>query len=463
MFIKNDISFEKNFYNGKMGRVETLTENEIYVHFPDENRTIEVQKYEWENMKYSISDTTGEITEEVQGTFVHYPIKLAWAITVHKSQGLTFDKAVLDVSQVFAPGQAYVALSRLRTLQGLVLLKPISMNGLSNDQQVVAYAEQKADETILKTHLEHGTKHYLYNSLVAAFDWVDFATNSLVLENSYRLAGPKTEKGKDKSWIAHQSSAIQSTLEPAKKFRNQLGTLFSKDEIDLGFVLERVQAAYQYFYKPLDGIYYSTLKRMAELQHIKKTKQYIEELAEFEQQVFDTIMRLKKARLLMEAVTSGKEITKETIRNEELQHYKLAKIALIKQELREKPSLLDPSEEEDDYVDVLLLAKNTKTPKERKEKKSTYDQTLELFREGMEIDEIIRVRQFSRDTIYRHFVNLIKQEKMDLDELLSPERISELSGYFEQYTFTTLTELKEQVGDNVSWEELRLFQASKIV
>src|SRR6478736_4221412 len=175
MFVKNDLSQEKNYFNGKMGVVKTMTSKEIWVHFPDEDKTIEVDKYEWQNIRYTVNELTKEIEEEILGTFVHYPIKLAWAITVHKSQGLTFDKAALDVSQVFLPGQAYVALSRLRSLNGLILLSPLRMNGISNDQDVMDFSLNKASETVLESALQRETKNFIYNYLRNSFDWNQLA------------------------------------------------------------------------------------------------------------------------------------------------------------------------------------------------------------------------------------------------------------------------------------------------
>lgn len=146
MFLKNDPDGAQKYYNGKLGTVTSLSPDHISVLCAGEQVPIAVPRLEWENTKYIIDPETQEIKEEVDGTFSQYPLRLAWAITVHKSQGLTFDNAVLDINQSFAHGQVYVALSRCRTLQGMVLSSPLRFAAVITDGNVEEFVRRELDE-----------------------------------------------------------------------------------------------------------------------------------------------------------------------------------------------------------------------------------------------------------------------------------------------------------------------------
>jgi hypothetical protein len=530
MFVKNDPSPEKRYFNGKIGRISRISKGSVFVGCPGDLEEIQVEPAIWENIKYRIEPTTGEITEEKAGRFVQLPLKLAWAITIHKSQGLTFDRAIIDARAAFAHGQVYVALSRCRTFEGLVLSSPIPPRAIKTDGAVSQFISRSCETPPSAAELETAKILYQQRLLMECFDFTRLRSSLGRLMRTVRVNARIIRVSGAGDLNEIEKKAGEEIFLVSERFHRQLTGLFSETtlpETDPS-VLDRTGKAGAYFEEKLDSILGSPLAAMRidtdnkEIAKIARTA-----LADIRK---ETAVKLAAARSCkpgfsptryLRALSSAElDLKPENERKSRIPEYTASEIdhpelfQMLKEwrsarasergvpnyQILHQSVLVQLASSLPENPSALLKIKGIgkrlceKYGKELLAMVSFYRQkhgiqekvrpsadiapkprarqggsaptdtrqvTYDLFDKGLTVAQVAKERGLVVSTIEGHLVCFVEAGKLDILRLLSREKIELIERHLTTMKNRPLGEIKQALGDDCSYGEIRLVQAHR--
>jgi hypothetical protein len=409
MFVKNDAEGDA-YYNGKLATVSSINKDEVEVLMDGSKEPYRLKQEKWENKKYTVDETVKDLKEEVVGEYFQYPIKLAWAITVHKSQGLTFEKAVIDVGQAFAPGQVYVALSRLTSLDGLVLRTKINPSAVSTDTQVVAFAKTKDQQDPLPNILKNEQRHYLANLLASTFSFTEVTQTIQRILQKHDTTG-QFEDPEMRSALDVLSDNMNAQKATTQKFVQQLR--FCLQENDHERLFGRIEKGSKYYIGFVESNLRLLLKHIEEVKQFSKTKTYLTALDEVDLILMKKWEQMDKAHQVAQCIIEGKEIKVNLERDTE------------RNLLRRK--LTSDAAKEADKNPKNTSRKTGKTRKGKKEKGAkpekgaTYKVTYGLAKDGLSIAEIAEKRGLVTTTVEGHIARGIQEKELTIDKFMDED------------------------------------------
>lgn len=437
MFVKNDYSGEQRYFNGKIGHIASLCMDEIMVEFPDGSESVVLEAYTWENKRYKLDKSSQEIEEKIIGRFKQYPIRLAWAITIHKSQGLTFEKAIIDLSQAFASGQTYVALSRLTSLEGLMLAKPMPDYSLKADKALSDFVSQTSEITELKSTLKDKAFDYTQRFLLQVFDFgsINYQLNEHL--KTYNKEKARSEKQKHKSLAQNALTSVKEMQATALRFQNQIKKLMYQREKDkLAYLKNRVEAAKQYFEPKLQQHSQHFDKKQKELEHIKGTKQFRNELEDIEGLFFSKMKSMVKAMMLLDALIDGIEPDVKKIKANQNRLHTEYNMSKIKKEKSKKPDKKDKS-------------------KGKKSQSPSAEISLNMYKDGKNPEEIASERGLVLSTIEGHLSQCVSKGLIPASDFVSETCIKEVVKAYHDTGSPNLSDIIKQLDKKYSYSDLR--------
>ena len=430
MFIKNDTGEERRYFNGKLGTIAAIGKDRIEIRLEGSGAIIEIEKEIWKNIRYTLNKEKAEIEEEELGSFKQYPIRLAWAITIHKSQGLTFERAIIDTGDAFAPGQAYVALSRCTSLDGIVLLSQITQRSVQTDIHAVQLSKSEKEQSELQQILEEGKKRFWAERLLLYFDCKDLID---VPRNLNKLLEEKTTDDYDpaRSLAKKMFKQAYEVQNVAIKFQNQLKAIVSQPTTDMNLLIERCSKGVAYFHKTIVDGMLLPLQQYINGFKIKKAKTFHKHLCGLELDLKLFIENMKKARYNDIPLVKG-----------------------LVAPVPERHGLYRPPEKEKEQHHQ----PQSQPQPQRESRVSSAKQSFDLFREGLSIQDVAQTRSISETTAASHLADFVLSGELSITDLVSPEKLAVLLPHVQAAIAEDnlrLAPVKELVGEQYSYSDIR--------
>lgn len=422
MFIKNDL--EKRFFNGMIGEVVSLDSNSIVVKSKESGEAFSLEKAEWANCKYTIDNETKEIKETVEGVFRQYPLRLAWAITIHKSQGLTFDHAIIDISHSFAHGQAYVALSRCRTLEGIILSAPLQREAIIADSVVDTFVGNIDKYTPSEATVSMLQQKYMVQILDELFDFIHLQSSFNMLlrtidEHFYHKYPKLLAEYK------RVGTKFSELIDVSRKFKIQY-TRLAGNCIENAVLEERVRKAAAYFSIKLSEFDILCSKTKVTTDNKQLKKQFNDRFTTFVDELSLKIGLFKHER--------SNEV-----------RFSVADLLSTKAKI-----LLGKNEPETKHT------KKAKTPKPPKI--PTREISYNMYIGGMSIEQIANERKLTYGTIFSHLLGYVESGEIDAWQLIPQEHAKKLQEYFKSgHRPTSLAEINESLDMTMPYSEISLY------
>lgn len=516
MFIKNDSSIDKRYYNGKIGKVILLDKDEVVVKCPDDDFNIITTPETWENITYDVDKETKAITENKIGSYTQMPLRLAWSITIHKSQGLTFEKAIIDAQGAFAHGQTYVALSRCKSLDGLVLKSKISSSQIISDSNVISFNKMAEENQPDQTILDQSKSDFQLNLIAEFFNFYKFLYPlNRLLDVFYKNKG--SIEGNVEAPIILIKDCVTNLLKVANAFKAQLNELSeitlipeSSNDIQIRFtkaldyyktqVETKISEPYKMFSfstdnKAVEKEFTKALDGFEELLATKQlyfrgltegfnVKQFLELRAK---SVFLVKEAPKKPRITAIDGTTNvelfellRELRNTIAKDKDLIHYQIfnqkslyemcetlptnkiellkingfGKTRIEKYGLQILKVIRDYCEENN--IETSIDAEIFEKPKPKKKRGDTKRTSLELFKHGKSIEQIAIERDLNLNTITGHLASFIASGEVKILDLISEKHYKELKAIIPKQKFENLSDLKHQIDSKYTYGELRL-------